>query len=192
MINPTKMLMNQMGVAFRIERTGELLQGLKNSHQGKRLIQFPPETDIKSGDIVVCIPTSERFYITDTEGVLFQKQYIHINAFCQTEKEHADSLAQKSEHNVFNINNSPNSIIGTNPTVTYNYGLQDVEKLIWQNADRPHDYDELVAALKEILETEQAPKGKLQKFSDAIAKHAWLSGPIATLILNHLTGHIKS
>ena len=184
-------MLRQFGINVRNERTNQVLSVLKNTSNNKKVLQFSPETDVKVGDVITLEDTNEKFHIVDIESCYFQKKLDHINAFYFTETEFNKTKESTIKQNIFNITNSPNSVIGTNPVATYNYGIQDVEKLILSNAQNPHDYDDLISALKEIIQTEQIPKGKLEKFADLIVKHSWLSTPIATLLLNHLMSKIN-
>lgn len=116
--------------------------------------------------------------------MFWQKKVDHINATYQTEAERQQSN-NNSTAPIFNIQTANNSVIGINPQGTFQYGITNLEELIHQQA--PHDpiFDDLLTTLKEQLKSSHPEKGSLSKFSDLIAKHAWLSGAIAQTLLSY-------
>ena len=58
-------------------------------------------------------------------------------------------------------------------------------KVIVENGYSTEDFKELLETLKTALENDNCQKGFLSRFGDTLSKHAWLSSPIAQLLISH-------
>lgn len=98
-----------------------------------------------------------------------------------------------NQTNHFHIQSAPNSIIGTQETATINnsYSMEELKSLINENVDNQADKEQLDKLINtlELLTQNNVPlsKGALQKFSDTLVKHSWLTAPLGTAIVNWLT-----
>lgn len=189
MDNPLNHFKDQM-IEFEIYRNSQLLsktKGLKNSYQGKVFIEFFPEVDVQSGDILKHL--NMNFYITNTDFQTWMGNVCAIKAYYQT----TPPVEQNSNSTVFNIGTASNSIIGNQQSANINnhsFTIKDFDNLIESNGgtDKKELY-QLSSQLEELLKKDDFHKGKLSKFSDLIAKHSWLPMAIAQLISAYLQSH---
>lgn len=49
--------MNSMGVNFKNQRTGQIIEGVKNTYKNQKILQFYPDTDLQIGDTVIFVQT---------------------------------------------------------------------------------------------------------------------------------------
>lgn len=178
--------LNQHGVDYLVVRDGipHTLRGLPSTRE-KNCIKFLPDSDINIGDELVN-PAGERLFVIDVRTVFGGAS--HISAYCQTEH---DRTSQQQVSNVFHIGNAYNSVIGTDNTSTFNFGVSlcELEALAASKggADR-EDIQQIISLLKEVLCENRTPeKGMLSKFSNLMERHSWLSSSLASLVLQWLT-----
>lgn len=187
MNNPLYHFRHRM-IDFELYRNSQLVntvKGLKNSYQGKKYIEFFPDTDIKVGDVLV--NSNFNYYIVDLDSQTWMGEVSSIQAFYQT----TPVQDAQTTSTIFNINNASNSIIGNQQSAIINNSTFDISQLtdlieLYGANDKQQLY-ELTDLLKQLLEKDDFSKSKLSKFSDLIAKHSWLPLAIAQIIAGYLS-----
>lgn len=182
MNNPLNHFRNQM-IEFEIYRNSQLIsktKGLKNSYQGKIYVEFFPDVDIQAGDILK--HSNINFYIINTDIQTWMGEVSAIKAYYQT----TPPTEQNNNSIIYNIGNASNSIIGNQQQAILNnpsFNIEDLKQLIelYGDNDKSQLY-ELSFQLQQLLDKDDFRKGTLSKFSDLIAKHAWLPTAIAQII----------
>lgn len=193
-MNPLNHFRNQM-VDFNISRNSLHIsteKGLKNTEKNthRKYIGFFPNADIQVGD-TLSIPNSDiKYYVVDTDTATYMGEIYQIKAYYQNippiENQQPNSV-------VFNVQGSPNSIIGTQTSAIINnpsFNISDFDNLIetYGGNDKKELY-QLSSQLQELLEKDDFHKSKLSKFSDLIAKHSWLPAAIAQILSAYLQSH---
>lgn len=177
-------IIKQRGENFKVSRTNEKIIGAQARRGTQKVLLFYSDSNISPEDTITRLGTGEIFHVTDIEfnpiSPIDQVQTKTIKY--QTEQEYKKSK-EAPQTNTFNIDNVNNSVIGNNNTVSYTIGITDIEELIRKNSPDPHEFDELIQALKEIENSKVVEKGKLSKFIDDFAKHAWIASPVAQFLL---------
>ena len=174
-----------IGVQYSIFRNNRKLHTVIGLEQTSDEISLPYDTDVRIGDVVS----------NDVAGTL--KTVTNIESIMTADGKEVDSLSIyfktpttiPSNQVTYNINNVQNSAIGDN-AVCYN-SIADIEKIIVNHGYSPSEFKLLLDAINEIINKESCSKGSLSKFSDLLAKHAWLSAPVAQVLLAYFTSNVK-
>lgn len=194
----TETFIEMNGIMFKIERNGSVISELKGRHQieagtSKKYVGFFVNSDVKPGDWIIS-PYGERMYIADTiigTGIGGPSE---LKAYFQTLIEY--NSKSKPQTTVFNIGTASNSVIGnqSNFTVNINTSLQEAREQI-QSSDS-NDKEELqqIIDLLEQISENQAPikQGILSKFSAVIQRNAWITSPIASIVVNMLLNQVHT
>ncbi len=185
--------MEQNGENFSILRNNEVVavvDGMRNSSNGKKMIQFFPGTDIQPEDVVISELTSEEFYIDDvtTSRGFDQNEIFSKNAFYLTKVEYFRRNNQNPAI-TFNIGDVQNSIIGTQQqaTLTNNFSDKQIIDMIDKNCgDDKELMLELLNTVNAILENNiPVQKGTFSRFSETSSKYGWLLGAVTQKLLTH-------
>lgn len=100
------------------------------------------------------------------------------------------SIPNTSTKNIFNIENASNSIIGTQSSANLNINttLQEArERINSSNSDDKEDLQQIIDLLEQIVNNQiPVERGLLAKFGTSIQKNSWITGPIASILLNWL------
>lgn len=190
MKSPFYTFWNTKSILYSVIRNGNKIndcKGLPNSDSDGRYIGFPAEYDIIVGDIL--IPNSnEKFYVIDTIVDYWDGQPSQKRAYIQTEAEHTASKPQTTT--IFNIGSATGSIIGTqtNATLNYNSTIQSAkEQIEFSNSPDKEDLQKIISLLEMIVNNQLPPqKGLFSKFSAVMERNSWITGTIASAILNWL------
>jgi len=182
MDNPLNHFKNQM-VEFEIYRNSKLIsttKGLKNSYQGKVFVEFFPDVDVQTGDILKLSNIS--FYVISTDIQTWMGEVSAIKAYYQT----TPPVEQPTNSTTFNIGSANNSIIGNQQQAILNnsnFSIDNLKQLIelYGGNDKQQLY-ELSSQLQTLIEKDNFHKGKLAKFGNLIAKHSWLPTAIAQIL----------
>lgn len=188
-MNPLNHLRNKM-IDFEIYRNSQLIstsEGLKNSYEGKRFIEFFPEVDVKIGDVLK--NSNIDYYVVDVDTQTWQGEVSAIKAYYQT----TPIVEHQANNTIYNIGNASNSIIGNQQSAIINnpnFSISDFDNLIETcGGNNKKELYQLSSQLQELLEKDDFHKSKLSKFSDLIAKHSWLPTAIAQIISAYLQSH---
>lgn len=80
-------------------------------------------------------------------------------------------------------------------TINNGIGFADIEKLICSKIADAKERENIVSAIKSLKDTIEAEKpiekGGLSAIGPFLQKHSWLSGPIASLLLQYVANFIK-
>jgi len=93
----------------------------------------------------------------------------------------------------FHVKNNYGAVgINTGTNINNTFNLGDLDRLISENTEAGspdrEELNELRQTLQSITENEiPISKGYLSRFSAAIQKHAWIAGPVASILLRFLT-----
>lgn len=193
MNNPLNSFKRNM-IDFEIYRNSNLMsiaKGLKNTEKGsnKKYIGFFPEADVQIGDVLIIPNTNIKYFIVDVDTSTYMGEVFQLKAYYQT----TNKESTQATSIVFNVTDSPNSIIGTQMSAIINnptFGITDFNKLIdTYGGDDKKELYVLSSQLKELINQDNFHKSKLSKFSDLIAKHSWLPLAIAQLLSAYLQSH---
>lgn len=174
---------------FRNDAPIGVLEGIRNSSNGKRMIQFFPDVDVQPEDWLVAQSTNEKFYVDDVDvskgfgGGNFSK-----NAYYLTETQHKKQNSQSSSV-TFQIGDVQNSIIGTqhNATLTNNFSDQQIKDFIDKNCGEDKALmNEMLSSINAIIDNNiPVQKGTFSRFSETASKYGWLLGAVTTKLLAH-------
>ncbi len=185
MANPLNHFRNMM-IDFKISRNSQVLytlKGLKNCDKDthKKYIGFYPDADIQIGDVLSVPNSSVKYFVIDIDTSIYSGKIYQLKAYYQNSAPTAENSST-----VYNITNSPNSIIGNQQQAILNnssFNIDDLKELIeLYGANDKQELYELSSQLQELLKNDDFHKSKLSKFSDLIAKHSWLPVAIAQII----------
>lgn len=123
---------------------------------------------------------------------IFEKliNYINLELTKLINNEHKSPIT-----NQYNINTANGSIIGPsqNATINNSYNLDEIKKIIDEKVSDTNDKQELqdlIKSLKAITENNiPLQKGTLSRFGDTLAKHTWITGPIAKSLISWAIGN---
>lgn len=185
------------GITFQIERNGNIISeslGLPNHEKatGKAFIGMLENADVAVGDWLIN-PNKERFYVEDKISDYAFNEFQQYKLFYLTEAQYKSQNVHMNNA-TFHIVNAYGSVIGTQANVTLNYNdsIQNAKKQI-TSLDSP-DKEELqkIISLLEMMVNNQLPpqKGLLSKFSSVMERNSWITGTIASTLLNWLTTQI--
>lgn len=182
------------GLSFSIIRNSETISsiiGMFNIETStkRRYIAFKPNADIRLHDIILS-PTNEKFFVVDIFTQFIGGTPYQLKAYYKTE---AEQNTTNSSNTVFNIGNVSNSVIGNNNIATFNYQqlLSDMKAKAETSTDK-EELKQIISLLEMIVDDKiPAKKGLLSSFGNTLAKHSWLTGQIANVILSWLTSKIS-
>ena len=189
--------MDMGGETFELERGGEIMKVEGIRKHDEREVLFEPGTDVKPGDWLI-VDSGHRFYVRESDVQMYNRQPFALQAFYQTvaEYEVAQSPAepQAPTFNIFGPTYSSN--IGTQqnaqilqPTFTFGDLEQEIDRRGGEDAEA---LKEMMSQIRVTLEDQDSlSRGRLLGWSDLLNRHAWITGPIAQLLLIYATtGHI--
>lgn len=182
--------MDMGGEVFIILRDGRQAheaKGLPNHERpsGRSYVGFLPGTDVRPGDWIRGKTSGNEFYVVDTVTDVVHGKPFQLKAFCLTRAELAQR--QRTEVPTFSIQTAVGSIIGTQMSAHVVFTLPDLEALVRHHGlEHDHDIRLLIDELKKMERQPAVTKGCLARFSDLLAKHAWLSSAVAQALLSWL------
>lgn len=194
-----KSFMKMGGEQWEIRR-GDHVQaadGLKNTEEGTKrpYIAFYPETDVQAGDWLVGRTSANELYVVDTFTQVVHQKAFQKKAYYLTKAEYEREQATQAAagNTTIHVGSAENSVIGVNQNaainVTQKVDWKEVYKQIEDKGGEDQEQLEtLVRELRELIDKgKPIEPGALAPFTDLLIKHAWISSPIATTILNWIT-----
>ncbi len=170
------------GKPFTNERTGVSFKGILVLNQGNPRIDFENSVDIKSSDWITN-SVGEKLYITE----LVSLSEYYKSCYYISEYEYNTSIKSNPSFSI-NATTIKNSIIGTQSTATINMS-SEIEKMREEISNSQSDDKEELLKIVSLLEElknnqEPVPKGILSKFSCVLERNSWISGSVASFLLN--------
>lgn len=183
-------LVGMMGKNFSVYRDENKICTVRGLYQGKYNINLPHDTNVQLGDRVVLETTQDSFIVERIDKIpcVLGDEIDHLDVYFKNPMVKPTTPRQVT----YNVGTAYGSAFGDNATSNYTATYNHLEQVIKDNGHNPEEFQELLIALKVALSKEQCPKGLLSKFSDTLAKHSWLSTPVAQLLLAYATGHVVS
>lgn len=189
-----KRFMRLGGQKYFVVRNGDkqpdLIDGLPNNDKGGKYIGFYPETNVITGDWIEHNQTGQRLYIHDTDyDYKGKNQPLQLKGYYWTEAQY-ERENEKSSDTSFNFYGSVNNaIVGTQQHATLTVQIenlyQEVEK---RGGEDKEQLKKMLDVIQAALDRGEVKKGSLRQFSDLLAKHNWIMGPLGTLLVNQLFG----
>lgn len=170
------------GKPFKNERTNESFKGILVLNQGKPRIDFENSVDVKSTDWLVN-SVGERLYVTELASLSDS----YKSCYYISEHEYNQS---KQSNTTFSINATTieNSIIGTqaNATINLNMQLQQLRSDIdGSDSSDKEELHQIVSMLEELNKSKDpVPRNIFSKFSAVMERNSWITGSIASFLLN--------
>lgn len=195
-MTPAQTFIKDRGIIFKVERNGAIIleaKGLPNHEKAtsRKYISFMPGTNVKNGDWLIN-PANERLYVKDTMTSYFSGKESDLKAYYQTSAEYQSESNNAS--NIFNIGTAYGSVIGSQSNVVLNYNdsIQNIKDQIESsNSEDKEELQQIVSLLEMIVNDKVAPqKGLLSKFSAVMERNSWITGSIASALLNWLTTQV--
>lgn len=197
MKNPLIGFLLREGVIFQVFREDQLIseeKGLINSDQRtlEKFVSFLMESDIRVGDVLITKEGNE-FFVSEVTVQYWRGEPFEKRAIYQTSVERDRDKTQQPVPQ-FHVENAYGSVIGTQSNFTLNYqnSLSELKSLVDNSESQDQsELKELILLLEMMLE-EKVPvqKGFLSKFSELLKRNSWITGPIASTILNWLTTQV--
>lgn len=188
--------MKMGGEVFTVIRNGKNVgefEGLRNTEKSskRKYIAFYPDSDIQSGDFIIGKLSKDEYYIKDISSDIVHQKVLQIKGYYETKIQHEEG--NKNEPNsIYNIDKVYGSIIGNqnNATINNSYNLEEIRHLIDKNGEEDKsELNEMINTLEAITKNNiPVQKGTLERFSELLAKHSWITGPIAQSILGWVIG----
>ncbi|MFT8930059.1 MAG: hypothetical protein ABF969_12060 [Sporolactobacillus sp.] len=186
--------MNDAGIDLELIRNGKSIakfKGMKDTDQNGNYFILYPRTNFEIGDIFNNLAVNVSYEIIDKDVMPFDGQIAGLKAYFQTASEKKRQSATSSNV-TFNVQSAVNSVIGQNNLTTFNIeqGFKELlNQIDKQDTEDKEQLKKLVELVRQFVENDIAPqKGMLSKFGDLIAKHAWITGPLGSLIVSWLAG----
>jgi len=185
------------GISYMVERNNSIIgeyKGLISTQQstGRRYVAFLPETDIQPNDWLIN-PSGDRFYVNDKETTTFARMPHRLNCYVESEVQHNQQNSSSSPV-TFNIGNANSSAIGVQPVVSINYNesIENLRQLISDtNSPDKEELSKITDLLQMMIDNQLPPqKGMLSKFSGVMERNSWITGSIASTLINWLTTQI--
>lgn len=170
------------GQYFVIQKNSEQFRAILVLNQGQPRIDYENHVNLVSGDWIIN-SSGQRLFITQTFNL---SQYYKSSNYI-TEYEYNLRNQNSTVYNI-NANSIDNSIIGnqSNAVININTQLDKIKSDIENSSST--DKEELlkiVKLLEEIIsKQEPVKKGFLYKFSEVLQRNSWITGSIASLLLN--------
>lgn len=192
--SPFKMLLNQYGQPYRVERNSQIISelvGMPNHEKStaKAYVGFIPGSDLKPGDWIIN-SVGERFFIKDVVTDFFMKTPNQLKAFYLTETEF-NTQQKTSGTTVFNIGTATGSVIGTQSIVNMNYNdsIQDAKNRLESSTSPDKEDLKQIINLLEMVVNNQVPasKGLFSRFSEIMERNSWITNSISSALINWLT-----
>jgi hypothetical protein len=185
------------GEDFRVDRGGELFVVEGIMIREKQKVQFRPKTDVRPGDWLIA-GSGKRYYVYDTDVHIFQRKPHAIVASYRTEAEQERALdpPEATRSQVFNLyGNAYGSVFGNqqNVTLEQTFTFEELDRQIEERGgDDAEVLREMVEEIRLTLEGQDSlSRGRLVQFSELLNRHAWITGPVAQMLLLYsTTGHI--
>lgn len=186
--------MNDFGSEqFEVIRNSETVgtfEGLANSSDGKKMVQFFDSADVLPEDWIISKKTMEKLYIDDvTFSRGFDDEIFSKNAYYLTESQYKKSQKEQNASVTFQIGDVQNSIIGTqhNATLTNNFSDKQISDYIENNCGEDKELmQDMLKSVNAVIENNiPVQKGTFSRFSEASSKYAWLLGAVTTKLLTH-------
>jgi hypothetical protein len=189
-------LIRKEGTDFEVERGGEFqyeVKGLQN--RDKKRVQCGANAEIRPGDWLRSKISRNKLYVYDIDIVGKGRSLKSVVAYYATEEEHKKKYKESHEGDIYNINEAYGSVIGSQHDFTFDvsFKFSDLYERIEQYGGG--DREELRQMVEEIhdqinREIDIEARG-LAKFSELINRHAWITGPLANILLAYwITGSI--
>lgn len=164
-------------------------EGIK-THE-KREIKFYPKTSIGRGDWVLSVDSEDTVRIIEWHTQVYDQKPFALVAKYETKAEYEERIAAKpsgSGSPVFNIfGPTYGSAIGTQSRVEFHqtFDFRELEAEIDERGGEDIDaLKEMVREIKRVLETQDSiGRGRFVEFSELMNRHAWITGPIAQLLM---------
>jgi len=191
-----RQFMKKGGEYFTVIREGKKIgeiEGIRNTEQSskRKYVGFYPQSEIKPGDWIKGNLSNDEYYIVDTDSDIINSKVFQIKGYYETKAQH-ERRSENEATSIYNIGNAYGSIIGSQqvPTINNSYNLEEIRDLIKQygNEDK-EELNEMIDTIKAITENNiPVQKGTLGHFSELLAKHSWITGPIAQSIIGWIMG----
>ncbi len=185
--------MNIGGEDFRVERGDELFVAEGIMNRERKEIRFRPKTGVRPGDWLIA-GSGKRYYIHETDVQTFQRKPLAIVASYRTQAEQERELSppELPQSQVFNVyGNAYGSVFGNqqNVRLEQTFTFEELERQIEERGGEDADaLKEMVAAIRGTLESQDSlSRGRLAEFSELLNRHAWITGPIAQMLLLYST-----
>ena len=172
-------------------------EGIKT--HSNREIKFYPGTDIERGDWVLSVASGDTVRVLDTHTLMHNQRPFALIAKYETEAEHKEQTAAKPSEGGFPVFNifgpTYGSAIGTQSHVefhqTFDFGELEAE-IEERGGEDVEALKEMVEEIRRVLETQDSiSRGRFLEFSELLNRHAWVTGPIAQLLMVYaITGQI--
>lgn len=157
--------LNLHGIMFQIihpDGTEEVLKGLVNSIDGKRVVQFMPKSNIQINDKLIN-PVGEVVYVVDKQTDFINGNPMELTAFIQTESERKMSLGIYSQLNAIR------------------------ELVASKKSADSAQLNQIIDILSDISSSNRPlQQGMLSKFSAVMERNSWFTNALASLLLSML------
>lgn len=174
-----------MGKNLSVYRNGVKIYSTKGVISKDAIFDFPYDSDIQIGDTIVVDITKDEYLVQKIrkELCILSDEIDFLEVDCTPQPKESNSSIPRNI--IYNIGTANNSTFGDNTVINYNVTFNTLEKVIVENGYSTEDFKELLETLKTAIENDNCQKGFLSRFGDTLSKHAWLSSPIAQLLISH-------
>jgi hypothetical protein len=176
------------GISFLVARNKENVsteKGLPNydKMRGENTINFLPTACIKEGDALTS-PDGKTVYVSEISTEYFNGVANYLTVYYQ-KTPNPEPPAPQSQ-TIFNIGTVTNSVIGNNNSVSVS--IQEMkERAERDGGDDKEALQEIISILEKILAGQEMPKpGLLSKFGACMERNSWITGAIASALINWL------
>ena len=186
-----KQFMGMGGEKLQILHEEEVFEteGIKTHEE--REIKFYPKTNVECGDRVLSVDSGDIVHIIDTHTQMYNRSPFALVAKYETEVERQERTSAKLSgvgSPIFNIfGPTYGSAIGTQSHVEFHqtFDFQDLKAEIEERGDEDTEaLKEMVGEIRRVLETQDSVgRGRFVEFSELMNRHAWITGPIAQLLM---------
>lgn len=163
--------------------------------QSDKEIKFFPQADVEVGDWVRTESGDELHILDIQRGPMVQGKPYALSAKYETKAEHErrSSYQQGSQSPIFNIfGPTYGSNIGTQqhaqvlqPTFTFGDLEQEIDR---RGGEDTEALKEMIGEIRATLESQDSlSRSRLLGWSELLNRHAWITGPIAQLLLIYAT-----
>lgn len=175
-----------------IKNDGTTIDNIKALVQPNMIFIEDASLPIEEGDYLIRALKNglqERYLVLDRG---FYDDFAGVKAHYQVKvrKETAIELERKSAMQI-NIGTAYGSNIGTqgDASITNTFNFEKVDQLIEvHGGEDKEELRKMIAEIKELFEdSEKVKKGALEKYSEKLEKHSWITGAIAQMALQFLT-----
>ena len=176
------------GVSFSVARNKENIsieKGLPNydKMRGNDTINFLPTVDIKEGDALT-FPDGRTVYVSEILTEYFNGAANYLTVYYQKTPNPEPPVPQLQT--IFNIGTVTNSVIGNNNSVSVSIQAMK-ERAERDGGSDKEALQEIISILEKILAGQETPKpGLLSKFGACMERNSWITGAIASALINWL------